>query len=1823
MWFLELLSPDAAAYNISTATLLRGHLRGPALEQALTELVRRHSQLRARFPSRDGVPKCEIADELAPPFDHLDLRGSPWTAVEEEIRRQARVVFDLASGPLVRALLIHTDEDAHVFCLTVHHLVADGRSVQVIHRDLSRLYAAAVAKHQVRPEPPPTEYLDAAAAEREAVATGRLDDGLRFWTGALAGYEPLDLPTDRPRRAARDRRGGERTAHLSERATRRLEEIGRECSASLYVVLLVAFSSLLARDTGQGDVVIGSPVANRRRSGLEDVVGLFVNTLAMRSRIDEDLSFRRLVDGNRDRLLDALDHGDVPFDYVVGELQPNRDLGLNPIFQVMLALQSGMPSAPSLNGLESVALDPQPGMARFDLECTCWRSDDGLRVRLNYATDIFEDGTGERLLRRLIRLLEAVARDPDSAIGELRLLDGEEQRCLLQFGSRPPAGSETDVVTSFAQQLAERPDSAALMVGKETITYKELGATAKAVATGLQRAGAEPGTIAGICMSRSPALVAAILGALEAGVTFMPLDPADPIQRRQRMLAAGGAEIVLVDGPAAPAEAGCAQPLRVDDLLASPASGIAPRKLPEGSAGAYAIHTSGSGGEPKAVLVTRRNLAHTLNGCRKWFGFRETDAFACLASQTFDIFYFELLSPLICGGTAILVRREELLDPARLVALLRRATVLQAVPGLMEQVLAALGQNGGPLPGVRFAITGGDAVPPSLPAKMTVGFPRAEPTVLYGPTEATMVCAGIRLEDPGNVKGHPLGGPLPGVDLRLYDSRKRPVPIGVPGEVHIGGDGVASYLGPDVEDRFTEIGGNRYYRSGDLAKWTANGSLVFLGRADAQLKVRGFRIEPGEVEAAIETVPEISAAAVVRTGRDEGERLVAFAVPAAAGAARLEAARHHLAQWRQLFDETHAVASAAAEHDFTGWRSSYTGDALPAAEMEEWLAGSVEEIRDQLGQRGRALRVLELGAGTGLMVSELAPQSERYLATDVSPVLTAQLEERVKRLGLDQVEVQTAAAARGGGFGSERFDLVVLNSLSQYLPGADHLEAVIRDAVQRLLPGGIVFVGDVRSLPLQETFLTSLAAARLGAQASAGELRASVNGDRARERELLIDPRFFTSLTKKLHGVGAVEAMPRRGRLRNEMLAYRYNVVIRRDDAESVEAPEWTDWGGERMTPDRLRRMLGSGSGPIALEMIPNAVVAAAATARRRVWDETPPALGTPVTPDQIRAHSRAAGWRAAFSCGRGDRDGRFDAILWPAADGPRRWRWPDAPATDRLANDPLLPLLGESLERKALAATEASLPRYMVPAALHLVDRLPLGANAKVDRPALTAAAAGLQTGQRGGAPQTTTEESLAQVWETVLKLEKVGRDANFFTAGGTSLGAIEVAVRLRTMGIRISAQDIFRHQTIERLGAAIEQGQVQLGLPSRAHGESEDEESSGSVAGSAGPQHPLAAAERVLLAGATGFLGIHLLRELLSREQFVTCLLRGESDAGAQSRLLEQWKWYFPDCELPTDRIEVVAADLTKRHLDLPAPRWGSLASECDHFLNAAADVRHVARADHLFAVNRDGVERLLDLACSGPSSRFHQISTVGVAGTMVSGASRHFTEDDFLVGQTATEDYSASKIAGEGLVREFFAAGGAGTVMRVGTVAPHSRTRCFQRNAADHFLVRYLHSTLSLGIAGDWPEQQFALAPVDVVAAAIVQLADLLDTPKAATYHLINPHVLPHRDLLGMLREMGYSIELVGPYEFARRTVGRARKLGLETSLGGILSLLDPPHGRRLVVDGSATTALLARHGLAYPAPDPDWVVGFIERLAELGHLPLPEGGPRTAGATPQGR
>ncbi|HEY0511016.1 MAG TPA: amino acid adenylation domain-containing protein [Thermoanaerobaculia bacterium] len=902
LWFLDRLEPGSSTYVIAAAQALRGPLRPAVLAAALNEVVRRHEALRTTFilseGTADGEPRQRIASHLQVDLPLIDLRALPPTVREPAARRLTddwgERPFDLTAGPLLRAALLwlggEQGEEEHTVLLSMHHIVTDGWSLQVLLRELTVLYMAG-ATGQPSPLPElPVQYADFAAWQRRWLSGEALAGQLSYWRRQLGGAPTLELPSDRPVPRVRSPRGASLPVALSPELVRDLLALAHRGQATLFMALLAGFTTLLSRYTGQEDIVVGSPIANRNRAETEGLIGFFVNTLVLRTNLAGDPDAGELLRRAREIALDAYAHQDLPFEKLVAELAPDRDLSRLPLFRVLLALMDAPATTPTLPGVVVAPLPMANRTAKFDLTLSLVPAGAGLEGWLEYSTELFDAVTVRRLLAHLERLLAGLA-DPEAGetrLSTLPLLAPAERRQLLgewnDTGSADDTAPELCLHQLFESQAARTPDAVALVSpdGRRRLSYRELDVQAEAVARRLRALGVAPEVLAGVLMDRTVELVVALLAVLKAGGAYVPIDPAYPRQRVATLLASSGAAVLLTRRSLLEEFGESLPPAAVAIFLDEEEAGSpseAPAALPPRSGNlAYVIYTSGSTGDPKGVAIEHRSAVAFARWAQRAYTPEERAGVLGSTSVCFDISIMEIFVTLAWGGRILLAENALALPtlPAR-----DEVTMINAVPSAMAELVRS-----DRLPdAVRVVNTGGEAVKGALARRIYEQSRAARVVDVYGPSEDTTYST--TSEIPRDVENPTVGRPIRGTRAYVLDAELRPVPIGVAGAVYLAGDGLArGYLGRPaltaerfIPDPHGEPGA-RLYRVGDLARWRADGEIDYLGRIDHQVKVRGFRIEPGEIEAALATHPGVEAVAVGTHEAESGDlRLVAYVIP--------------------------------------------------------------------------------------------------------------------------------------------------------------------------------------------------------------------------------------------------------------------------------------------------------------------------------------------------------------------------------------------------------------------------------------------------------------------------------------------------------------------------------------------------------------------------------------------------------------------------------------------------------------------------------------------------------------------------------------------------------------------------------------------------------------------------------------------------------------------------------------------------------------------------------------------------------------------------------
>ncbi len=931
LWLIEQLQPNAALYNISIPMQIRGSFADlpSILTQTLTAIVQRHEPLRATFSTIDGLPQQAIM-----PLESIDIPFIDFSqlnpdereaALQQTIQTETEQPFDLRHDQLFRAKLLRISPDEHILLLTIHHIAFDAWSVKIFIQEFEVIFTA-LENQQPLPQLAPLalHYADFAAWQREWLQGATLEQQLSYWKTQLEGELPvLALPTDRPRPAIQTFKGGRHTFWISSELTNQLNQLSQQQQATLFMLLLSAWVSLLQRYSGQNDIIVGSPIANRNRRELEDLIGFFVNTLVMRVKLTADPTFIELLEQVREVALGAYAHQDLPFEMLVDALQPTRDLSRSALFQVLFVLQN-VSIGGSHSGLD--ILEDVASPSKFDLTLSMFEFEHGLRATIEYNVDLFDASTIERMAQHYVTLLSSINQQPQTKLSQLAMLTPDEQTQIIKDwnNSNQAYPDQQTFQQLFEAQVAKTPDAIALIGDDQALSYHELNQRANQLAYRLQAQAVGPEHLVGICCDRSLAMVVAVLATLKAGAAYLPLDPAYPSERLAWMLNDSNVGIVLTQSHLLEK----VQSLKPGGLTILDLATICDGSEPSDNCTstvqfanlAYLIYTSGSTGQPKAVMVNHHGLTNLVTAQIAGFGVTAQSRVLQFASLSFDAAISEIGMALLAGASLVLMPAGGLAAGTDVLGFIRQHSV--SVATLPPSLLAVLPAD--QAPSLATLITAGEASSSELVQRWAVARRMIN---AYGPTETT-VCASLTELEPSLATTPPIGRPLANLQMYLLDQHQQIVPVGVIGEIYVGGVGVArGYLNrPDLTaqlflpDHFSSMPGQRLYRTGDLGRYRVDGQIEFIGRIDQQIKLRGHRIELGEISSILNAHSAVEQSVVlIHDQASSTARLIAYVVANATAADSLSALQQAV-----------GTSQTAEAYDLAADLQAYAKQKLPA-----------------------------------------------------------------------------------------------------------------------------------------------------------------------------------------------------------------------------------------------------------------------------------------------------------------------------------------------------------------------------------------------------------------------------------------------------------------------------------------------------------------------------------------------------------------------------------------------------------------------------------------------------------------------------------------------------------------------------------------------------------------------------------------------------------------------------------------------------------------------------------------------------------------------------
>jgi amino acid adenylation domain-containing protein len=1424
-WFLSSMEPESAAYNNCVAQRLKGALDVSILRRCFEEILKKHGVLQARVIEKDGEFWLINDESLHFEFEITDLRRDKddlgQQALLRELEKQANTPFLLKSGPLVRLHLYRVDETEHVLQFIIHHILFDGWSLNVLYSELSTAYNTYKQGLALTDSELAFSFGDYAVWQHELFSTDVLERQSQFWLDQVKDLDPVEIPSDFPTPKTLDYSGSKERLWISPKLTAKIKRLCEQAGVTPFMVMLAAYMVLLSRYSGQSDICVGSPVTDRRHN-TEAIIGLFHNTLVLRAIVKDEpfLEFLRRI---KALCLQCFEHRDFPFEKLVEMVNPDRVMNRNPFFNVMITVQSINDNLPKLTSLTVTPIDVNRKSTLFDLFLNITDLGAEFNIELRYSTQLYTANTVVSMLQHFKNLLQDVVGKPDKKIPALTMLAANEiHRATREWNRTEKAFPDTVCLHELFERQAELSSSKTAVVDKgRVLTYQALNEASNRVAGFLVSNGVGVETKVGICIERSVDTPICMLGALKAGAAYVPLEPTYPAARLRRIIEDANLDLIVTQYQYMPLLDGCSAKVlclgqNAETIDSFGSSNIDVFVQPDNLA--YVIYTSGSTGQAKGVQISHRSVINFLMGVKRNIKYSEKDKWLSVTSLGFDISMLEIYAPLICGATLCIVDEDSKTDPRAFAQAIEQysPSIIQATPASW-QMLHDIGWR---VPSDLCILCGGESWSESLIP--TLASKRGVLWNMYGPTETTIWSALKQITDKD--KRVSIGKPIDNTQLYVLDEFLNIVPVGVCGELYIGGVGLSrGYLNNAsltaekfIPDLFSALAGSRLYRTGDWVKQLRDGDVEFISRIDQQVKVRGYRVELKEIESCLSRCEIVNSniADVFRDG-DGDSFLVAYVTLDNHAVEHMgdvgDYPKAAVSEWASVWNQAYAASTSRVNYlNTSGWINSYTECAFSYQEMEQWRDGIVDRIMFY-----KPARVLEIGCGTGLLVTQVAPLSESYLATDVSTeALTC-----VRRLiadcsDLSHVRLANCAADDLSIAGGETFDTVLLNSVIQYFPYLDYLTGVIQQWLERIDQGGILFIGDVRNYWLMDNFYADLAYYQNPTK-SKKELKAAMQLLSLNDSELLVSPDYFLSLIEIVPSISSVEIKPKIGRCDNEMTLFRYDVVLHKGEGVNVDICNVTQWCKDI---NELQRVLSTHEfGTFGMSAIENTrlkrtnSVLAAMTSESQ--DNAEPISvnihsdkrGDGLEYEELTAIGERFGYETEFSWANSDNSGRFDAVFTRSREGSRCViDFGSAPRnaikrSSGYSNNPIHKKMNKELQQYIQSYLKNILPSYMVPSRVVVMDLFPLSPNGKIDRKRLPRLFFDAAAQQKFCAPQTSIETKLCKIWENVLDIRQIGINDNYFELGGDSLKAMRIVNHIEDQfGINLPLKFIFEHSVL-----------------------------------------------------------------------------------------------------------------------------------------------------------------------------------------------------------------------------------------------------------------------------------------------------------------------------------------------------------------------------------------------------------------------------------------
>lgn len=1831
IWFLEQLIENTSVYNIPGAVYLEGDLDIDAINKTISKIIERHEILRTQFIVVDNKPLQQIIEPQNTKIRFIDLSNIDKEKREEEafkfMDKEAKTPIKLDKAPLIRTMLIRLDERKYIFFISMHHIISDGWSLGIFNKELIKLYDAYTCGKDVKLKDLTIQYGDFSEWQREKLEKGEFDKQILFWKKQLGDLKNnnISLPYDYKKPATPSYIGKRYYFEIPEKIFKKVNDLAIENGATLYMALLSALEILVFRYSGQSDLTVGCPIANRNHNQIEDLIGFFVNTIVIRSNINGDSNFIDVLNKIKDSSLQAYMNQDMPFERVVEAINPERNMsGTSPLYQIGFVLQNTPTKKNKPNNLTLTPINLFNGMTPYELLLSLFQDEGKLIGYFEYSADLFKESKIKRMYQHFITILQSIVSNPLKSVKTLKMIPDCELKDIFEFGRKKENYSSNICIHEKFNKIVEQyHDKVAITFQGKSLMYGELNRYANILAFKLIEDNVSKESLIGVYMEPSIEMIVSIIAILKVGAAYVPISTLYPKDRIKYIAQDSNIEMMISQSYLTD-KLSCIDKkiltVDMDELERNHEDVPNPKNICDESNLAYIIYTSGSTGKPKGVLVEHRNVIRLFEATNNWFQFNEDDVWTLFHSHAFDFSVWEIWGALLKGGRLVIVPYLISRSPESFYNLLsdEGVTVLNQTPSAFKQLIQVdQRMELIKLKKLRYIIFGGEALEFSSLKPWFDRHGDKSPKLInmYGITETTVHVSYKPIHKSDITKdGSSIGVPIPDLSIYLLDQNGEIVPIGIPGEIYVGGAGVTrGYLNRDeltkekfISDPFSNSTDSKVYRSGDLAKFTENGELEYLGRIDHQVKIRGFRLEIGEIEAILKQHDSVmDAVVVIKPDAIGSKQLLAYVIEK----------KHEdeedkknmrpeiLKQWKQVFKQVYDGKKYIDNPKFNiiGWNSLYDGKPIPKDQMKEWVDETVKQILKE-----KPTNMIEIGCGTGLLLFRLIDECKSYLGTDMSETSINNLKKYTANI--NNVHLICQSADNNKGIPINYFDTAVINSVVQYFPSVEYLVEVIKNTCNSLKYGGSIFIGDVRSLPLLKTFYYSVEKYQNN-KLPLYEIEKRVTQRISNEHELILDPRLFYALKLEIPRITGVEVRIKRGYYHNELSRFRYDVVLRLDNKEMRVDKYSVDWK-DGLTIEDVKKLLEDNKyDVITINRVPNA----------RLKDYFENLKNNSVDPmsffelEQNFNYDVKVLWAGVLN------DDKYNVIFTNKKlieynrvtnqdlhiDGLNKcWT--------TYANTPNQRSSLFKLNLKLRNYLSEKLPNYMVPTACLTVNKFPLTPNGKINIEALP-----LPEGERPELknsfkkPTTKLEKQLAEIWSSVLGIPDIGVNDSFFELGGHSLLATQLIFKLREiLNIEIPLKVLFEIPTISWMALKIE---------ALRKGEELKFNSSLNLRDDAIFDYKIRkveddkinvfSAKKILLTGATGFLGAYLLREIAERTSAeIYCIVRGKDENEALSRLKQNLNYYNVWNDKYLEKIKIVNGDLEKPLLNLSENKFNDLCNEIEIIYHNGSKVNFVSPYIENKAANVLGTKEIIKIANTGIKKELHYISTTHVYSYLDVDNNVLYEDKRPNYPEALTLGYTQSKWVAETMIAKAASEGLPAYIYRLGRIWGDSiQGKCHTND----FLWLIIMASIKVGVIPNI-DMNVNVMPVDFVSSAVIELSNH-HVKYGTSYNIINPSEIRWDEIIYCLETIGYKMERVS-LDLWQSKIIEAGSYTDDVTIRSLIPLLDSEWKKgidiKIKVQYKNMLNGLRNSNIKCPAIEINIIKKYIDYFIKIGILNKPE-------------